>query len=62
MCVLVIRIIVDPDQDLAGQYHHYHYHYCLHFSMCACHPCAGAMLILSVSFQCPRRESKFSRQ
>ncbi len=26
-------------------------HYCLHFSICACHPCAGAMLIFSVSFQ-----------
>ena len=25
---------------------------CLHFSMCARHPCAGAMLIFSVSFQC----------
>ena len=25
--------------------------YCLHFSMCACHPCTGAMLIFSVSFQ-----------
>ena len=24
---------------------------CLHFSMCARHPCAGAMLIFSVSFQ-----------
>ena len=24
---------------------------CLHFSICACHPCAGAMLIFSVSFQ-----------
>ena len=24
---------------------------CLHFSICACHPCAGAMLILSVPFQ-----------
>ena len=23
----------------------------LHFSICACHPCAGAMLIFSVSFQ-----------
>ena len=23
----------------------------LHFSLCACHPCAGAMLIFSVSFQ-----------
>ena len=23
----------------------------IHFSICACHPCAGAMLILSVSFQ-----------
>ena len=23
----------------------------LHFSSCACHPCAGAMLIFSVSFQ-----------
>ena len=23
----------------------------IHFSMCACHPCAGAMLIFSVSFQ-----------
>ena len=25
---------------------------CLHFSICARHPCAGAILILSVSFQC----------
>ena len=24
---------------------------CLHLSICACHPCAGAMLIFSVSFQ-----------
>ena len=24
---------------------------CIHFSICACHPCAGAMLIFSVSFQ-----------
>ena len=24
---------------------------CLHFSICACHPCAGAMVIFSVSFQ-----------
>ena len=24
---------------------------CLHVSICACHPCAGAMLIFSVSFQ-----------
>ena len=24
---------------------------CLHFSICPCHPCAGAMLIFSVSFQ-----------
>ena len=23
----------------------------LHFSICACHPCAGAMLIFSISFQ-----------
>ena len=23
---------------------------CVHFSICACHPCAGAMLIFSVSF------------
>ena len=23
----------------------------LHFSICACHPCAGAILIFSVSFQ-----------
>ena len=23
---------------------------CLHFSICACHPCAGAMLIFSASF------------
>ena len=27
---------------------------CLHFSICACHPCAGAMLILSASFQSQR--------
>ena len=26
----------------------------LHFSICACHPCAGAMLIFSVSFQFSR--------
>ena len=24
---------------------------CLHFSICACHPCAVAMLVFSVSFQ-----------
>ena len=24
---------------------------CLHFSICACHPCAGAMLFFPVSFQ-----------
>ena len=24
---------------------------CVHFSICACHPCAGAMLIFSESFQ-----------
>ena len=24
---------------------------CLHFSICACHPCAGAMLIFSVSYR-----------
>ena len=24
---------------------------CLHFSICARHPCAGAMLVFSVSFQ-----------
>ena len=27
---------------------------CLHFSTCACHPCAGAMLIFFVSFQFQR--------
>ena len=27
---------------------------CLHFSMFACHPCAGAMLIFSVSFRFER--------
>jgi hypothetical protein len=26
----------------------------LHFSICACHPCAGAMLIFSVSFEFKR--------
>ena len=30
------------------------YSNCLHFSMCACHPCAGAVLIFSVSFQFSR--------
>ena len=24
---------------------------CLHLALCACHPCAGAMLLVSVSFQ-----------
>ena len=23
---------------------------CLHFSICACHPCGGAMLVFSASF------------
>ena len=27
---------------------------CLHFSMCACHPCAGAMLMFHVSLQLSR--------
>jgi hypothetical protein len=29
-----------------------------HFSICACHPCAGAMLIFSVSFQFYRMSQK----
>jgi len=29
-----------------------------HFSICACHPCAGAMLIFSVSFQFYRMSPK----
>ena len=28
------------------------YERCLHLSICARHPCAGAMLIFSVPFQC----------
>jgi hypothetical protein len=31
-----------------------------HFSICACHPCAGAMLIFSVSFQFYRVFRKIS--
>ena len=27
------------------------HNHCLHFSICACHPCAGAMLIFSVPLQ-----------
>ena len=27
---------------------------CLHFSICACHPCAGAMRVFSVSFEFKR--------
>ena len=39
------RLILDFNpQDLTNKA-------CLRFSICACHPCAGAMLILSVSFQ-----------
>ena len=34
---------------------------CLHFSICACHPCAGAMLIFSVSFQFLRMTPKGSK-
>ena len=39
-----------------GELHHLRLSYVpqliiLHFSICACHPCAGAMLIFSVSFQ-----------
>ena len=30
----------------------------IHFSICACHPCAGAMLIFSVSFQFSRMTSE----
>ena len=30
----------------------------LHFSICVCHPCAGAMLIFSVSFQVYRMISE----
>ena len=28
--------------------------FCLPFSICACHPCAGAVLIFSASFQFER--------
>ena len=31
----------------------------VHFSICACHPCAGAMLIFSVSFQFYRMIPEF---
>ena len=41
---------VRGDQSLSTLLHVGHKH-CLHFSICACHPCAGAMLIFSVSFQ-----------
>ena len=33
--------------------------FCLHFSICACHPCAGAMLNFSVSFQFVTAASEF---
>jgi hypothetical protein len=33
-----------------------------HFSICACHPCAGAMLIFSVSFQFYRMSPKRQRR
>ena len=39
----------DPSQPSYGC--NFLYMNCLHFSICACHPCAGAMLIFSVSFQ-----------
>ena len=32
-----------------------------HFSICACHPCAGAMLIFSVSFQVYQMSPKTQR-
>ena len=44
----VLGHILDPKQFLHVRVN------CLHFSICACHPCAGAMLIFSVSFQFQR--------
>ena len=49
----------DDDDDGTMTLKHESYHMacqargcvCLHFSICARHPCAGAMLIFSVSFQ-----------
>ena len=41
----------DGDDDGETERRKLHRKDCLHFSICACHPCAGAMLIFSVSFQ-----------
>ena len=43
-CILcVLRASLARDRESAKKL--------VHFSICACHPCAGAMLIFSVSFQ-----------
>ena len=45
IAILLILVIIDRGENKII------YGFCLHFSICACHPCAGAMLIFSVSFQ-----------
>lgn len=40
------------------RYFHVHGTYLDHFSICACHPCAGAMLIFSILFQFYQLSSK----
>ena len=41
-------------QDAFSPHMHVRLYKCLHFSMCACHLCAGAMLIFSASLQFQR--------
>ena len=42
---------IDSGRQAQNQLGNEQYTYCLHFSICACNPCAGAMLIFSTSLQ-----------
>ena len=47
----VIHYVCSKQRSWADGEDHRHAKNLVHFSICACHPCAGAMLIFSVSFQ-----------
>ena len=60
-CIRPIMLLFEDRIPLPSEFYHaYHSKWkdktmgakkLVHFSICACHPCAGAMLIFSVSFQ-----------
>ena len=47
----VIHYVCSKQRSWADGEDHRHAKNLVHFLLCACHPCAGAMLIFSVSFQ-----------